>query len=75
MTPEDLAARIFGRDGSEIDDNSSPQTVPEWDSLGHVTLVLELESTYRVSFAPEEAMALTSVGAIKRALQDRGVRW
>ena len=75
MTPEATVARVFGRDPATIDDATSPKTLPEWDSLGHVTLVIDLESTYGVSFAPEETMALTSVAAIKSALESRGVSW
>lgn len=74
-TPEETVARVFGRDAASIDDASSPETIAEWDSLGHVTLVIDLESTYDVSFAPEETMALTNVGAIKSALASRGVSW
>lgn len=75
MTPEETVARIFGRDPATIHDDTSPESLPEWDSLGHVTLVIDLEATYDVSFAPEETMALTNVGAIKSALRARGVAW
>ncbi len=75
MTPEAVVARVFGRDPSEVDAATSPDTLPEWDSLGHVTLVIELESTYGVSFSPEETMALTNVGEIERTLRSRGVQW
>jgi len=75
VTPEALVARVFGHDASEIDDATSPETLGEWDSLGHITLIIELESAFDVSFAPEEAMAMTSVGAIKSALRSRDARW
>lgn len=75
MKPELAVARVFGYDVATIDDATSPATVPEWDSLGHVTLVIDLESTYGVSFTPDETMSLTSVGAIKLALASRGLSW
>ncbi len=75
VTPEALVARVFGREPSEIGESSSPETLSEWDSLGHVTLIIELESAYGVSFSPEETMTMTSVGAIKRTLGTRGVQW
>ncbi len=75
MTPESVVARAFGRDPSDVNAMSSPETLPEWDSLGHVTLVIELESAYGVSFSPEETMSLTSVAAIERTLRSRGVTW
>jgi acyl carrier protein len=47
--------------------------VPAWDSLNHVTLILELEGAFGVSFAAEEALGMTDVGAIKRVLRTHGV--
>ena len=75
MKPEVTVARIFGRDPATIDDATSPETLPEWDSLGHVTLVIDLEATYGVSFGPDETMAMTNVAAIKTALAAHGARW
>jgi acyl carrier protein len=75
MTPEAIVANVFGHDRSEIDDATSPDSLPEWDSLGHITLIIELEAAFGVSFAPEETMAMTDVGAIKKALQARGTEW
>lgn len=75
MSPETVVANVFGKDVLAIDDATSPNTLPEWDSLGHVTLVIELESTYGVSFGAEETMALTSVGAIKTALREHDISW
>lgn len=75
MSPEAVVARTFGKNIATITDATSPETLPDWDSLGHVTLVIELESIYGVSFSAEETMALKSVAAIKEALRSHGVAW
>ena len=75
MTPEDVVAKAFGVNPSQVDDTTSNKNLADWDSLGHITLVLELESVYGVSFSPVEALEITDVAAIKKALQDRGVVW
>lgn len=72
MTPEVVVAEAFGLDPAQINDESSPDTIAAWDSLGHVTLIIALESAFGVSFAPEETMAMTSVRAIKDALDTHG---
>jgi hypothetical protein len=36
---------------------------------------MELEGHYGVSFSTEEALAVTSVGVLKRTLAERGVVW
>jgi len=75
MSPEQLIAQVFGLHPSEVTDATSNQNTAEWDSLGHVTLIMELESRYGVSFSTEEALALTSVGTLKRTLAERGIVW
>lgn len=75
MTPETIVAQVFGHLAAEIRDDTSAESVDAWDSLGHVTLIIELESAFGVSFAPEETIAMTNVAAIKQVLESRGVRW
>jgi acyl carrier protein len=40
-------------------------TVPEWDSLGHVSLMLALEGEYGVSIPDDLVLELTTYGAIR----------
>ncbi len=75
MSPEGVVAGVFATSPAEITDDSSPQTIAEWDSLGHVTLIIELESVYGVSFSPEETVGMVSVGDIKRVLISHGAAW
>jgi acyl carrier protein len=75
MTPEAVVGKVFGVDPRQVTDTTSGQTLEPWDSLGHVTLVLELEATYGLSFSAEETLQMTDVGAIKRVLRDRGAAW
>jgi acyl carrier protein len=44
--------------------------VPGWDSLGHMRLVIELESVFGVTFPTYTLSELTSVPAIVKALKD-----
>ena len=75
MAPEAIVARVFGLPRAAVSDLTSNTAVSAWDSLNHVTLILELESVYGVSFAAEEALSMTDVGAIKRVLHAHGVNW
>ena len=75
MAPEDVVSRVFGVARNMVNDSTSNATLPEWDSMGHVNLIIELESSYGVSFSPNDALQMTDVTAIKRALQSRGVSW
>lgn len=57
-----------------LDDSMSPETVPEWDSLAHVGLMLSLEREFGVSISTREALELASVSRILHFLAERGVR-
>ncbi len=64
---------IFGVAPREIGPESGPDSIPKWDSLAHLSLVMSLESEFGVSLAPEEALNISSVGAIQELLEKRGV--
>jgi len=75
MSPEQLVAQVFGLHMSRVTDATSNQNIAEWDSLGHVNLIMQVESHYGVSFSTEETLTLTSVGALKRTLVELGIVW
>jgi len=74
-TPEEVVSKVFGVERRLVTDATSNRSLTEWDSLGHITLVVELEATYGVSVSAEDALAMTDVGTIKRVLRDRGATW
>lgn len=73
MSVEGVVARIFSLDPSEVTNQSSKETIVEWDSMGHLSLITGLEEEFKVSIAIADAMAMTSVQHIKRILKDYGV--
>ena len=75
MTPETIVARVLGVPRHSVTDATSNATQTAWDSLNHVTLILELESTYDISLSAEDALSMTDVGTIKSILRSRGVEW
>lgn len=68
-----MVARVFNLDASEVTDQSSNETIAEWDSMGNLSLVAGLEEEFKVSIAIADAMEMTSVQQIKRMLQEYGV--
>jgi acyl carrier protein len=55
---------------SDISDESSPETLPGWDSVMHLNLVMAVEEAFGVEFTPEEMLEMKSVGMI-RAMVER----
>jgi acyl carrier protein len=63
-----LAADVLGVRRSEIDGNSTPQQLDNWDSISHVSLVVAIEEQFSVSFTPEEITDMESIGRIAELL-------
>jgi acyl carrier protein len=66
-------AAVLGVPADILIDEASPETVSDWDSMGHLNLVMALESEFGVSLSAEEALEMRNVAAIRRVLQTRGV--
>lgn len=55
---------VFGVPREELGAATVQEDVPEWDSLGHLNLMLALEEAFNVSFSVDEMPELVSVKAI-----------
>jgi acyl carrier protein len=57
----------------QINDDSDQDSLPGWDSLAMVNLVMELETVFNVSFELLEIAEFRSVRIIKLFLESKGV--
>jgi acyl carrier protein len=63
---------VFECDATDVPDDASPDTLPGWDSLRHLELVLALEGEFGVRVPSDLMLELTSVDAIETFLADAG---
>jgi acyl carrier protein len=71
----EMMAAIFDTDIAHITTNTARGELEQWDSLGHLVLILELEQQFGISLPPGEAERLNSVAEIAQVLAaDYGVR-
>lgn len=68
-----VMANILSTDASAIDARSSVDTIPTWDSLSHMKLVLALEEEFGISLTGEESVEILSYELIKAVLTEHGV--
>jgi len=73
MSVETVVAKVFNLDPAQVTDESSRDTIEEWDSMGNMSLVLGLEEEFKVSLSIADAMDMTSVQQIKKVLREYGV--
>ena len=53
-----VMADVLKIEASEIGDDTSVDTVEEWDSLRHLNLVLALEQEFDISFTEEQTVEI-----------------
>ena len=56
-----LAARIFGVDRSSIDGATAYESIPGWDSVNHLRLVMETERAFGVKYPLERIPSLMTL--------------
>lgn len=68
-----LFAEELGVDAASLDDDSSPDTVEQWDSLAAMRLVAALESEFSVRLSTKEIMKMRTIGVAREVLKSKGV--
>ncbi len=63
-TIRDVMSGLFGVDAAEIGEDTSIETVENWDSLQHVNLVMALEQEFSVTFDVDDALEMTTFSAV-----------
>lgn len=73
VTLKQVIATMLNVDTSKINEDSSMDNLPNWDSLRHMNLVLALEEEFKVTIPDEDAGNITSYKLIKLVLNELGV--
>jgi len=68
-----IVAEVLDVDPKTITEDTSQDTVSNWDSMAMVSLVNELESRFEVQFELLEIANLRTVGIIKSILREKNV--
>ena len=68
-----IVAKVFSLSESEINDESSPESIESWDSFNGLVLVDELENHFKIKFSLSEITDVKNVADIKRHLKNHNV--
>ncbi len=66
----EVISNIFGTPLNEINGQSSPDTIENWDSINHMKLITALEEEFDVEFTDEEILEMQNVKLIKYILSN-----
>jgi acyl carrier protein len=69
----DVVARILRVPAASISDETSPETLPRWDSLKHLDLMTGIEDAYGIRFSTADIVRAKSVGEVRLLLREKGV--
>jgi acyl carrier protein len=61
-------ASVFGLRESEVTPESSQENIADWDSVGHLKVILAVEDEFGVQFSTAQIPELTSAAALQSAL-------
>ena len=68
---QDIFRDVFDEPDLVIDRKSNAETVENWDSLSHVTLMTAISKRYKVKFALGELQGLKEVGDLEDLLRSK----
>ena len=75
MKNEEKYIKIFEQSLSisrdKINDNLEYNEVPEWDSIGHMTLVSDLEEEFKITFETDDIIDFSSFSKGKIILKEK----
>ena len=67
---KNIMAAVFEISISDIDDESSVDTIKSWDSLKHMNLIIALEEEFQITIPDEEVGNLITYPLIKLILKE-----
>jgi acyl carrier protein len=66
-----IAGDIFKLDAASLPPTASRDTVPAWDSVAHVNLVLAVEQHFDIQFMPEEMLEMLSIELVAMLVDEK----
>ena len=66
-----IVADVLGVDADIVGPNFNMDTVEQWDSLRHMTLVLSIEDGFGITIPDDEAANITSWPLIKLIVEEQ----
>ena len=67
----DIARQVFEDPALELTPDTTSDDVPRWDSMNHITLIVECECRFDIQFETMEIEELRSVDELVRLIQEK----
>lgn len=70
---EQAFSEVLGVPVEKINDATTPENTPEWDSLQAMNLVVAIEEAFGVKLSTREIVSMRSVGLVRKVLRSKGI--
>lgn len=70
----EIIAKIMGVPADTVTIESSPESIPSWESLRHMRLLLAVEEAFSVEFLDDEIVEINDAQSIMQKLEEKGAR-
>jgi acyl carrier protein len=64
-----LFAEVLQVDPTQLNDDTSPDNLKQWDSLAAMSLVTAIEERFDVRLTTKQIMKMSTIGRARKALQ------
>jgi acyl carrier protein len=68
---EKVIRKVFPIKAETINENWTSDDIPDWDSVGHLDLIMEIEREFQVKIEVEEMFEVEKLGDITRILEKK----
>lgn len=69
----ELFAEVLEIDPAELNDDSSPENVKQWDSLAAMKLVSAIEEKFKIQLSTKEIMKMSTIRLARKTLRSKKV--
>ena len=67
----DIFRAVLGNDDLVLTNDLTADSVEGWDSMNHITLLLQIESEFNIHFSDDEIVNLVNVGMLKDTITQK----
>ena len=69
----DCFVQTFAIERQQVTLKLAYQSIPQWDSVGHMALVVEIENTFNVTLDTDDIIGMSDVSKAVEILKKHGV--
>jgi acyl carrier protein len=71
----EIVARVFNVSIDEINYESNPENIENWDSFTGYVLLDEIETNFNVKFTMDESLEIEKINDFKNILKKKGINF